>query len=55
MSHTALVIQALLFLLAVVLLALAGLGVAAGRVSLALLGAAAVVLALGVPAITAAF
>jgi hypothetical protein len=54
-THTALVLQALLYLLAVVLIALAGLGVTAGRVSLALLGAAATVLALGVPAITAAF
>jgi hypothetical protein len=48
-THTAVVLQALLFLGAAVLLALAG------RMSLTLLAAAVFVLALGVPAISTAF
>lgn len=46
--------QAVLYILAVILIGLAGLGVTPGRVTLALLGAAAFVLAFSLPVITAA-
>lgn len=44
-------LQAILYITAVVLIVLAGFGVRSGRVNLALLGAAAFVLALGLPTI----
>lgn len=49
-----LLLQALLFLTSFVLVALAAFGVRAGRVNLALLGAAAFILGYALPAITTA-
>jgi hypothetical protein len=46
-------IQAILYIAAVILIALAGLGVRSGRVSLALLGAASFVLGFALPTIVA--
>lgn len=48
-------LQALLYLLAFILIALAAVGVAAPRVSLALLGAAVFVLAFAWPTLAGAF
>lgn len=49
-----LVWQAILYIIAVILIGLAAFGVGGGRVSLALLGAAAFVLAFSLPVIAAA-
>jgi len=46
--------QAIFYILAVILIGLAALGVTPGRVSLALLGAAAFILAFALPVIAAA-